>query len=137
MDNVYRSKDDVIVEKVNVSKKKKTNKKKSASVSVVKQILNGEFLVQDYVVQNLGFVFFLFLMFLLVISKGYYSKGLIKDIETTQTDLDAKTAEYVESKARLEEVTRRDVLVRRLTPRGVLETTKPAKVIRVKRNQQD
>ncbi|MBP6460429.1 MAG: hypothetical protein KA264_10055, partial [Crocinitomicaceae bacterium] len=99
MDNVYRSKDDVIVEKVNVSKKKKTNKKKSASVSVVKQILNGEFLVQDYVVHNLGFVFFLFLMFLLVISKGYYSKGLIKDIETTQTDLDAKTAEYVESKA--------------------------------------
>jgi hypothetical protein len=136
MDNVYRSKDDVIVEKVNVSKKKKTNKKKSASVSVVKQILNGEFLVQDYVVQNLGFVFFLFLMFLLVISKGYYSKGLIKDIETTQTDLDAKTAEYVESKARLEEVTRRDVLVRRLTPRGVLETTKPAKVIRVKREEE-
>ncbi len=136
MDNVYRSKDDVIVEKVNVSKKKKTNKKKSASVSVVKQILNGEFLVQDYVVHNLGFVFFLFLMFLLVISKGYYSKGLIKDIETTQTDLDAKTAEYVESKARLEEVTRRDVLVRRLTPRGVLETTKPAKVIRVKREEE-
>lgn len=136
MDNVYRSKDDVIVEKVNVSKKKKTNKKKSTSVSVVKQILNGEFLVQDYVVQNLGFVFFLFLMFLLVISKGYYSKGLIKDIETTQTDLDAKTAEYVESKARLEEVTRRDVLVRRLTPRGVLETTKPAKVIRVKREEE-
>jgi len=136
MDNVYRSKDDVIVEKVNVSKKKKTNKKKSASVSVVKQILNGEFLVQDYVVQNLGFVFFLFFMFLLVISKGYYSKGLIKDIETTQTDLDAKTAEYVESKARLEEVTRRDVLVRRLTPRGVFETTKPAKVIRVKREEE-
>ncbi|MBP6459368.1 MAG: hypothetical protein KA264_04650, partial [Crocinitomicaceae bacterium] len=79
---------------------------------------------------------FLFLMFLLVISKGYYSKGLIKDIETTQTDLDAKTAEYVESKARLEEVTRRDVLVRRLTPRGVLETTKPAKVIRVKREEE-
>lgn len=132
MDNVYRTKDDVIVENVNVPKKKKGAKKKSTSVSVVKQILNGEFLVQDYAVKNLGFVFFLFLMFLLVIAKGYYSKGLIKEIDTTQTDLDAKTAEYVEAKAKLEEVTRRDVLVRRLTPRGVYETTKPAKVIRIK-----
>ena len=96
------------------------------------QILNGEFLMQDFVINNLGFVFFLFAMFIIVISKGYYGKSLVKEMETTQTELDARTAEFVETRAKLEQATRREILIKKLEGRGLYETTKPAKVIRIK-----
>jgi hypothetical protein len=54
-------------------------------------------------------------------------------METTQVELDAKTAEFVETRAKLEEATKREILIKKLEARGLYETTKPAKVIRIKR----
>ena len=53
-------------------------------------------------------------------------------METTQVELDAKTAEFVETRAKLEEATKREILIKKLEARGLYETTKPAKVIRIK-----
>jgi cell division protein FtsL len=133
MNNEYIKKEDIETVKSSTSTKKKEGKKLKKSANAFLQILNGEFLVKDYVVNNLGFVFFLFAMFIIVISKGYYGKNLMKEIDKTQTELDAKTAEYVEAKAKLEEITRRDILVEKLNKYGLYETTKPAKVIRIKK----
>jgi membrane protein implicated in regulation of membrane protease activity len=88
--------------------------------------------VQDFVINNLTYVFFLFAMFIIVISKGYYGKSLVKEMESTQVELDAKTAEFVETRAKLEEATKREILIKKLEARGLYETTKPAKVIRIK-----
>lgn len=134
MDNEYINKEDVI-EQVSQSpaKKKSAKKKEGKNSNIFLQILNGEFLMQDFVVNNLGFVFFLFAMFIIVISKGYYGKNLVNEIETTQTELDAKTAEFVETRAKLEQATKREILIKKLEARGLYETTKPAKVIRIKR----
>ena len=133
MDNEYIKKEDVIEEVSQSPAKKKTTKKKEGkTANIFLQILNGEFLVQDFVINNLGFVFFLFAMFIIVISKGYYGKNLVKEIETTQTELDAKTAEFVETRAKLEQATKREILIKKLEGRGLYETTKPAKVIRIK-----
>ena len=134
MDNEYIKKEDVVEEVSQYPAKKKVTKKKEGKNSnIFLQILNGEFLMQDFVVNNLGFVFFLFAMFIIVISKGYYGKNLVKEIETTQTELDAKTAEFVETRAKLEQATKREILIKKLEARGLYETTKPAKVIRIKR----
>lgn len=134
MDNEYIKKEDVIEEVAQSPAKKKTSKKKEGkSSNIFLQIINGEFLMQDFVVNNLGFVFFLFAMFIVVISKGYYGKNLVKEIEETQTELDAKTAEFVETRAKLEQATKREILIKKLESRGLYETTKPAKVIRIKR----
>ena len=133
MDNEYINKEDVI-EEVSQSpvKKKSVKKKDGKNANIFLQILNGEFLMQDFVINNLGFVFFLFAMFIIVISKGYYGKRLVKEMETTQTELDARTAEFVETRAKLEQATRREILIKKLEGRGLYETTKPAKVIRIK-----
>jgi hypothetical protein len=133
MDNEYINKEDVI-EEVSQSpvKKKSVKKKDGKNANIFLQILNGEFLMQDFVINNLGFVFFLFAMFIIVISKGYYGKSLVKEMETTQTELDARTAEFVETRAKLEQATRREILIKKLEGRGLYETTKPAKVIRIK-----
>lgn len=97
------------------------------------QVLNGEILTRDFVLNNLTFIFFILLLLMLMVAKGYYGKQLQKDITDLQADVDAQTAEYIENKARLEESTSRYRLVQALEKRGLKETVNPAKVIRLKR----
>ncbi len=117
-------------EKAKKQPAKKSGKKLKANAFV--QILNGDYLAKEFVVNNLPFVFFLLFLMLMLIGKGYYAKNLVKEIDTAQKQLDATSAEFVEAKAKLEEETRRSELVEQLGPRGLKETTNPAKVIRIK-----
>lgn len=101
--------------------------------NILIQVLNGEILTRDFVLNNLTFIFFILLLLMLMVSKGYYGKQLQKDITDLQADVDARTAEYIENKARLEESTSRYRLVQSLEKRGLKETVNPVKVIRLKR----
>lgn len=114
-----------------------TNTNKPKKQNLVVQILNGEILTRDIVLNNLTFVFFVLLLLLLMVAKGYYGKQLQKNIADLQADVDAKTAEYVEGKAKLEESTSRYRLVQKLEQRGLKETTNPANVIRVKKGENE
>ena len=138
MDNTYIDKED----KAKPVQAKKTRKKRKPKAkggrkkaNIVIQILNGEILTRDVVLNNLSFIFFCIFLLIMLVAKGYYGKQLTKDIDGSLKKLDATTAEYVESKAQLEEKTKRSELVKTLEPRGIKETTKPAKVIRVKIKQ--
>jgi len=108
-------------------------KPKSSKPNAFTQILNGDFLTREFVLNNLNFIFFIILLLLLIVAKGYYGKQLSKDVDSAQKELDQMNAEYVEAKAKLEEVTRRYRLVEELGPRGLKETVNPTKVIRLKR----
>lgn len=101
------------------------------------QILNGEFLTKEFMTKNLGFIFFIIFLMLLVVAKGYYGKELTRDVNTTQGELDEVTSDYFESKARLEEETRRIRLVEQLELQGLKETVNPTKVIRIKKKKED
>lgn len=114
-------------------KSKKTTTPKNSKSNALAQILNGEFLTREFVLNNLSFIFFIIFLLLLIVGKGYYGKQLSKDVEKTQVELDEKTAEYIESKARLEIMTRRFRLAERLGPKGLKETQNNTKVIRVKK----
>jgi cell division protein FtsL len=118
------------------SKKAKTGKTaqtaKPRRQNLLVQVLNGEILTRDFVLNNLTFIFFILLLLMLMVAKGYYGKQLQKDINDLQADVDAKTAEYIENKAKLEETTARYRLVQELEPKGLKEAVNPAKVIRVK-----
>lgn len=126
--------------KKTTSASEKTNTKTKAATAskprrqnLLIQVLNGEILTRDFVLNNLTFIFFILLLLMLMVAKGYYGKQLQKDITDLQADVDARTAEYIENKARLEESTSRYRLVQALEKRGLKETVNPAKVIRLKR----
>jgi hypothetical protein len=132
MNNEYIDSDQLASQE---KEKKKKEKKKSTRKPIPNpfvQILNGEFLAKDFVINNLGFVFFIVFLLILLVAKGYYGKQLLQEIDKTQKELDASIAEYVEAKAKLEEETQRIELVNKLEPKGIKETTKPTKVIRIK-----
>lgn len=128
-----------------VAAKKKTDKKikkestssKPRKQNLIIQVLNGDILTRDFVLNNLSFIFFILLLLLLMVAKGYYGKQLQKDINDLQADVDVKTAEYIENKAKLEESTSRYRLVQKLEKRGLKETVNPAKVIRLKRGEDE
>lgn len=113
------------------SKRSAKATKRSGSNAFV-QILNGEFLTREFITNNLSFIFFIIFLLLLVVAKGYYGKELTCDVNTTQMDLDEVTSDYFESKARLEEETRRVRLVEELEADGLKETVNPTKVIKIK-----
>jgi hypothetical protein len=111
---------------------KKGKKNPSPISNPFMQILNGEFLSKEFVVKNLGFIFYFILLLIFLVGKGYYDKRLTKKVDTSQKELDELTGDYVAKKAQLEEETKRVTLVRELAPRGLKETVNPTKVIRVK-----
>lgn len=105
---------------------------KSNKSSAFAQILNGDFLTREFVLNNLNYIFFIMLLLLVLISKGYYGKQINKDIDNAQRNLDQHAAEYIEAKARLELVTRRYRMAERLESRELKETKNATKVIRIK-----
>jgi hypothetical protein len=130
--NEYIDKDEA-AEKEKIEAQKVRKAEKRVKPIALTQILNGDFLAKDFVLNNLNYVFFFLFMLIMLITKGYYGKQLAKDIDTAQKELDASSAEYVEAKAKLEEETKRSELVEKLSPRGVKETVNPTKVIRIKK----
>lgn len=138
---IARSKEQEVSQAEEAEKATKKKEKKKAS-KVVKpmsgisktlaQIINGEFLTKEFVLKNLGFIFFILVLLLLAVGKGYYGKQLTKDVEATQRELDELMADYVEAKAKLEEETAREKLVNELNKDGLKETVNPTKVIRIK-----
>lgn len=106
--------------------------RKGGKANAFAQILNGEFLTKSFVLDNLNYIFFIMLLLLLLISKGYYGKQLNKDSDAAQRNLDQHSAEFIEAKARLELVTRRFKMAERLSERALKETQNATKVIRIK-----
>lgn len=125
-------------EEVQEAKTQSTAKKSKRSKSsfTVAQVLNGEFLTKQFVIDNLGFIFFIIVLFIVVVAKGYYGGQLLKDVDRAQKDLDEVNAEFIEVKAALEEETKRQVLVDKLSNLGLKETTNPTKVIRIKKKEE-
>lgn len=117
-----------------MSEDKKKDKSKS---KLVVQIINGEILSKDFVLNNLPFIFYAFVLLLLLVSKSYYDKQLTKRVDNCQKELNEVMGDYVAAKARLEEETRRTRLVEELSPLGLKETVNPTKVIRLPKKDKE
>lgn len=111
--------------------KSAANKTKANKPNAFVQILNGDFLTKEFMLNNLNFIFFVIFLLILMVAKGYYGKQLAADVVKTQRELDEITADYFAAKAKLEEDTRRTKLVEELESTGLKETVNPTKVIRV------
>src|SRR5690554_5920014 len=120
----------------------KTKKKKSRLAQVSRkqsqslvQIMNGDFLTKGFVLINLSYIFFVIFLMILMVSKGYYVHSLANDISKAEKEVGDITADYVETKAKLEELTRRTQMIEKLAPYGLKETINPTKVIHVKKEE--
>ncbi len=136
VDNLYIDKEelDKIKKKEDLKKKKPKSSNSETKSNSLAQIMNGEFLNKEFVLNNLSFIFFIMFLLLLIVGKGYYGKQISKDVDKTQKKVDELMADYVEAKAKLEEETRRYQLVDKLGAVGLTESENNTKVIRIKSN---
>jgi hypothetical protein len=112
-------------------------KVKSKTSQTVTQIMNGEFLTREFMLNNLPYIFFIMFLLILMVSKGYYVNQLATDISKSEEALGQLTADYIEAKAKLEEETKRTNLIQKLESTGLRETVNPTKVIRTNKNSSD
>lgn len=134
MKNEIIDKDTLAQKEAKAAKSKK--KSSDSSVNSIVQILNGDFLNKEFVLNNLSYMFYILFLLLLLIGKGYYGKQLAKDAEKAQNELNELSADYLEVKAKLEEETRREKLIEKLGDKGLIETINPTKVIRIKKEKE-
>ncbi len=133
MSNKYVDKEELEAEQ---PKREKSSGKKSKGSKTVVQILSGDFLTREFVIENLGFIFYLMLLLLLLIGKGYYVKQVSDNVIKTEMELDEIVSDYVELKARFQEETSRSNLVIKLEGTGLIESMEPPKVIRVQKEKE-
>lgn len=126
------------IEATNAKQEKSSAKpkiKKGRSKALV-QIINGDFFSREFVIENLGFIFFIMLLLLLIIGKGYYVKQLSDEIISTKKSLDEATSDYVDMKVKFERNTTREKLLEKLKGSGLKESIEPPMVIRIEKNKQ-
>ena len=109
---------------------------KGRDSNALTQILNGEFLTKSFVLNNLPYIFFILLLLIVFVAKGYYVKQLNTDIRNNQSELNQNAADYIDFKTQLESETRRYKLVERLKERELKESLNATKVIRINENEQ-
>jgi len=109
---------------------------KGRDSNALTQILNGEFLTKSFVLNNLPYIFFILLLLIAFVAKGYYVKQLNTDIRNNQSELNQNAADYIDFKTQLESETRRYKLVERLKERELKESLNATKVIRINENEQ-
>jgi len=105
-------------------------KRKEKKQSFLMTILNGDFLAKDFFLSNLPFLLFLFFLLFLLVAKGYYYKGLVKDIRDTRLELDQNTSDYIENKTRFDQETQRYKMLEYLKDKNLKEAESAIKVIK-------
>lgn len=117
-------------EKNTVGTEKSVGQGKKANA--LTQILNGEFLTKSFVLNNLPYIFFIILLLMIFVAKGYYVKQLNDDIKINQIELNQNAADFIDQKTKLEDETKRYKLLEKLKERELKESLNATKVIRVK-----
>ena len=107
--------------------------KSGKDANALTQILNGEFLTKSFVLNNLPYIFFILLLLIVFVAKGYYVKQINDEIEINERELNQNAADFTESKTKLEEETKRYKLVEKLQERELKESLNATKVIRIKK----
>lgn len=107
--------------------------KRGKDANALTQILNGEFLTKSFVLNNLPYIFFIILLLIVFVAKGYYVKQLNDDIKINEEELNQNAADFIEVKTKLEEETKRYKLLEKLEDRQLKESLNATKVIRIKK----
>ena len=93
-------------------------------------------MTKSFVLNNLPYIFFILLLLIAFVAKGYYVKQLNDEIRSNQSELNQNAADYIDFKTQMESETRRYKLVERLKDRELKESLNATKVIRINKNEQ-
>lgn len=117
-----------------ISQKPESEKKnKLFSGKTFVQIMNGEFLTKDYFLNNLPFIFYVAMLFVVVIAWGYYGETVARKEIQLEKELGELNSEYFTLTAEYNAQRGRRQIALKLEPTGLKESTESPKKIRVRK----
>ena len=91
------------------------------------QLITGEFMRKDNLVNSLPFLFFLTFLGICYIANGYYAEKTIREIYKTSRDLKELRSEYITIKSDLEVLKQQSQVALTIKSMGLKESTSPPK----------
>ncbi len=86
-----------------------------------RDVLNGNVLTRDYVIENLPYFFFLTFLMLCYIAMGYSTDKNVRKIERTESELMELNSEYISVKTELNLVSRQSQIADSTAAMGLYE----------------
>ena len=115
--------------KTNEQETKSGNKKKKRSLlQVLRDILNGKFLTEDFIVKQSGLLFLIFCLILIFISNRYYCSKKLTEMNNLKKELVRQQNEQVNLTFQLTRISRQTQIEELLKGKGI-ELTKNNTVV--------
>lgn len=105
------------------------NGKKGKIAQPFIDVINGNFLAKESVVNSLPYIFFLTFIALCYIGNGYYAEDTVRDINNMNNQLKELRSEYLTTKSELMFKSKQSEVASALEPMGIKESVVPPKKI--------
>lgn len=110
-------------------KNKPANVKKGKVARSFIDVINGNFLAKESVVNSLPYIFFLTFIGLCYIGNGYYAEDSVRAINSMTNELKELRSEYITTKSELMFKSKQSEVASALEPLGIKESVVPPKKI--------
>ena len=102
-------------------KKKRGNRQANKVARSFRDVLNGNVLAKDYVIENLPFIFFLTVIMLMYIALGYQADRTVRGSEQLESEIMELKSEYISVKTELNLISRQSQIADSTESMGLLE----------------
>jgi hypothetical protein len=109
--------------------RKKETQKRNGFARNVNAVLSGKFLTREYVLSNLGFIFFCVFIMVCYIGYGYFAEKNLKTLAKSESDLQELKARNLSTHARLEQLKQQSHVAQSIKNLGLVESTTPPVVL--------
>ncbi len=110
--------------------KETTGKKQKKGGGVLSSLLNGSFLTFEKSPGLLPFLLFLSLLAVFFIGNTYYAEKKVRNIENMRHEVTELRTIYISNKAELMYLSNQSEIARRLSEKGIVESTIPPRIVR-------
>jgi len=110
--------------------RQKETQKRTGFARNVNAVLSGKFLTREYVLSNLGFIFFCVFIMVCYIGYGYFAEKNLKELAQSESDLQELKARNLSTHAKLEQLKQQSHVAQSIKNLGLVESTAPPVVLR-------
>lgn len=125
-----------IKEKPNEKKAKELNKT-TGLTKLLNDIVTGNILTRESVVNSAPFFLFLLFLAIVYISNGYYAEDTVRALNNVNNELKELSSEYISTKSELMFRSKQSEIARALEPYGIKESVTPPKKIVVSKKDKE
>lgn len=111
-------------------KHSKSPSKRSGFAKSFNAVISGKFLTRENVMSNLGFIFFCVFIMVCYIGYGYFAENNLKELASSQTELQELKSRNLSTHARLEQLKQQSQVAQAIKALGLVESTSPPFILK-------